>query len=64
MAKMTVTSDDETVRVRIALEDDEEGRYGARCNLCGEANIVADTHEQWNLEDTANVAELHVDFKH
>jgi hypothetical protein len=27
-------------------------------------NVVADTHEQWSLEDTIQTAEIHIDHKH
>lgn len=59
MAHILVTNDDESTRVEITWSDEIEG-WRALCD-CGE-DIVAGTHEQFNLDDTAQAAEIHVDL--
>lgn len=67
MARLFVTNDNQTARVEITPDDGNEGAYVAIC--AGHAtgygvdanNLVHNTHEQWSLEDTIDVASMHVD---
>lgn len=59
MARIFVTTDDLLARVEITWMD-ETGSWLALCKECDES-LVAGTHEQFNLEDTVQAAEIHVD---
>jgi hypothetical protein len=58
MARIYVTND--TLSIRVEIVGDGDSGHEAECDHCG-FNLVANTHEQWNFEDTVQVAELHVD---
>lgn len=68
MARLFVTNDNQTARVEITPDDG--GADGAWIAICtghttgrglDHDNLVHDTHEQWSLEDTIEVASIHVD---
>jgi sulfur relay (sulfurtransferase) complex TusBCD TusD component (DsrE family) len=67
MARLFVTNDNQTARVEIMPDDDNEGAYVAICvgHATGRGldhdNLVHDTHEMWSLADTIEVASIHVD---
>lgn len=61
MARVFVTSDDESVRVEIDTNPLEE-TYSAVCAAHGTpVDYVAETRERFNFEDTVEVAKIHVD---
>jgi hypothetical protein len=60
MARVFVTSDDLTTRVEIA-QDEDTGAHRAGCFRCTAFNLVADTHAQWSIGDTIEVAGIHAD---
>jgi hypothetical protein len=62
MARTFVYSDNLAARVEIGQEPSGDGEYWALC--VGHAtltSLVADTHDMWSFEDTAQVAESHAD---
>ena len=60
MARIFVMSNDMVTRVEITQHPDTDA-HQAECHNCYHPNLVADTHEQWSLEDTIQVAEIHAD---
>jgi hypothetical protein len=67
MARLFVTNDNQTARVEITPDDHDGASYVAICSghTTGRGldhdNLVRDTHEMWSLEDTIEVASIHVD---
>lgn len=61
MARIMIFSDDMHARVEVD-SNPLDGSHSATCVGCAtNANLVADTHEQFVLEDTIEVAALHAD---
>lgn len=70
MAKIRVTSDDDKVTVDISF-DEESYSWSAICSGCmipdsggKHADLVDDSREGFTMEDTVNVAIIHLEYHH
>jgi hypothetical protein len=67
MARLFVTNDNQTARVEITPDDHDGASYVAICSghTTGRGldhdNLVHDSNAMWSLEDTIEVASIHVD---